>query len=41
MLLSNRLVVVFTTVCLLKPPLNTQISKNVSKALFSGDLIHH
>ena len=41
MLHSNRLLVVFTTVRLLKSPLNMQISKNVSKALFSGDLIHY
>ena len=37
----QRLLVVFTVVRLLKSPLNTKISKNVPKALFSGDLIHH
>ena len=38
--LMQRLLVVFTTVRLLKPPLNTKISKTPSKALFTGDSIH-
>ena len=37
---SKPLLVVFTTVRLLKSPLNTKISKTPSKALFTGDSIH-
>ena len=37
---SKPLLVVFTTVRLLQSPLNTQILKTPSKALFTGDSIH-